>query len=263
MEWRSSIFSRERRAHLHTVIVLVVSVLFLLAGPQIAAITGDAVTTLFYYPFFKLRDKISNLTKTAEDNDALRASLVDLSARLQFCDEAAQENQRLRTLLGFVPPEGFKIIPAKIIMVSGAGIPNTVTINLGARNFIRENQTVIDRNGIAGRVAKVTDDYSTVYLLTEPRCRVAARVKRSRELGIIRFSMNRGMYLDNVPNKADVHVGDTIISSGLGGLFPEGLVIGVVNNVESPERGFFYEIGLTPAVNFNGLDELYVLARED
>jgi rod shape-determining protein MreC len=263
MEWRSSIFSREKRAYLHTFIVIVVSVAYLLAGPQISALTGNVATTLFYYPFFRLRDKISNLTKIAEDNEALRASLVELSARLQFSEETAQENRRLRTLLGFVPPPGFKIYPAKIIMVSGAGISNTVVINLGSKQMIRENQTIIDRNGIAGRVAKVMPDYSTVYLLTEPRCRVAARVKRSRELGIVRFSMRRGMYLDNVPRQADVHIGDTIISSGLGGLFPEGLSVGVVSSVESPERGFFSDIGIAPAVNFNGLDELYVLVQEN
>ena len=113
------------------------------------------------------------------------------------------------------------------------------------------------------RVALVMEDYSVVFLLTEPRCRVAARVKRSREQGIIRYSMNRGMYLDNLPQQGDVVVGDTVITSGLGGIFPEGLVVGVVSDVHLREKEFFYDISISPAVNFNGLDELYVLAREE
>jgi rod shape-determining protein MreC len=73
--------------------------------------------------------------------------------------------------------------------------------------------------------------------------------------------MDRGMFLDNCPRQGDVVVGDTVITSGLGGIFPEGLVIGMVTGVESPEKEFFYDISVDPAVNFNGLDELYILTR--
>jgi len=100
-----------------------------------------------------------------------------------------------------------------------------------------------------------------VYLLTEPRCRVAARVKRSREQGILRYELGRGMYLDNCPRQGDVVIGDTVLTSGLGGIFPEGLVIGTVKRVDTPEKEFFYNIAVEPAINFNGLDELYVLKR--
>lgn len=262
MDWRISLFSRDKRTHLHTAIVLILSVLFLFLGPQFAALTGNVFTTLFYYPFFKLRDKVSHLAATAEDNVSLRTSIVELTTKLQFYDEAMQENRRLKLLMEFVPPSGYRVLPAKIITVSGVGIPNTVQINLGSDQGLRENFTVIDPRGVAGRVAQVTPAHSMVYLLTEPRCRVSARVKRSRELGIIRFSMSRGMFLDNVPTQGDVRVGDTIISSGLGGLFPEGLIIGTVIDLDTPERGFFFDISLVPAVDFNALEELYVLVPE-
>ena len=168
---------------------------------------------------------------------------------------------RLRALLGFVPPVGFRIVPAEIIGVYGEGVPNTVLINLGAEDSILVNQTVVNQSGVAGRVARVMDDYSVVYLLTEPRCRVAARVKASREQGIIRYSMSHGMYLDNLPQHGEVVVGDTVVTSGLGGIFPEGLVIGALTGVTSPEKEFFYDITVRPAVNFNGLDELYILVQ--
>jgi rod shape-determining protein MreC len=262
MDWRSS-WLKEKRTLVHTVLVLVLSLAFLLSGERVRGFTGNIAVGLFYYPFHKLKNTVDRLNLTADDNAALSQSVVELSTRLQMYNEILEENRRLRSLLGFIPPAEFKIVPTEIVGVFGAGIPNTLAINLGAKDSIEVNQTVINRNGVAGRVARVMEDYSVVYLLTEPRCRVAARVKRSREQGIIRYSLERGMYLDNCPRRGDVIVGDTVITSGLGGIFPEGLVIGTVESIEAPEKDFFYIISVEPAVNFNGLDELYVLTKVD
>jgi rod shape-determining protein MreC len=260
MDWRSS-WLKEKKTLVHTCIVFLISLAVLLSGNKVSSAIGEVSVALFYYPFHKLKTTVNSLMVTARDNANLNASVVELSLRLQTYNEILEENRRLRALLGFVPPAGFKIVPTEIVGVYGAGIPNTVMINLGARDSVAVNQTVINRNGVAGRVARVMNDYSVVYLLTEPRCRVAARVKRSREQGIIRYNLEKGMYLDNCPRQGDVVVGDTVITSGLGGIFPEGLVVGTIESVAAPEKEFFYDIVIDPAVNFNGLDELYILSR--
>ena len=261
MDWHVS-WSKERKPLVHTVLVLVLSSALLFSGEWMTGPAANLALSLFYYPFHELRQNIERLSHAADDNAALSATVVDLSTRLQFYGEILEENRRLRTLLGFTPPLGFRIVPTEVVGVYGAGIPNTVVINLGAKNSLSVNQTVISRDGVAGRVAKVMNEYSVVYLLTEPRCRVSARVKRSREQGIIRYQLGRGMYFDNCPQGGDVVIGDTIITSGLGGVFPEGLVVGTVRSVESQEGDFFYDVALDPTVNFNGIDELYVLMME-
>lgn len=262
MDWRAS-WLKQKKTLVHTVIALALSIALLLSEQTAGKFIGNFVTTVFYYPFHKLKTTVTRLTRTADDAAALSATVVELSTRLQFYNETLEENRRLRALLGFVPPAEFKIVPTEIVGVFGDGVPNTVLINLGFNDSLRPNQTVINRNGVAGRVARVMNDYSVVYLLTEPRCRVAARIKRSREQGIIRYSAGSGMYLDNCPRQGDVRAGDTVITSGLGGIFPEGLTIGVVRRVEPREKEFFQDISVEPAVNFNGLDELYVLTRAE
>jgi len=261
MDWHSS-WLKEKKKSVHAVLALAISLAVLISGRPVTDFIGNLTTNLVYYPFHKLKSTINRLERSAEDNAALSASVVELSTRLQMYNETLEENRRLRTLLGFVPPRDFKIVPTEIVGVHGAGIPNTVIINKGANDSLLEDQTVINRNGVAGRVARVMPEYSVVYLLTEPRCRVAVRVKRSREQGIIRYDARRGMYMDNCPRQGDVVVGDTIITSGLGGIFPEGLVVGTVSEVEAPEKEFFYDISVEPTVNFNGLDELYILTRQ-
>jgi rod shape-determining protein MreC len=262
MDWRSS-WLRERKSFVHTVAAVVLAVALLASGRTVSSAIGNFVTPPFYYPFQKIKQVIGRMTQTAGENEALKTTVVELSNRLQFYNEIRAENERLRAMLGFIERAEYTVVPAEIISVIGSGIPNRVVINLGAADSIRENQTVINRNGVAGRVARVMDNYSVVYLLTEPRCRVAARIKRSREEGIIRYDISRSMYLDNCPQKSDVAVGDTVITSGMGGIFPEGLVIGTVHRIETPEKEFFYDISVDPAVNFNGLDELYILKRKE
>jgi len=258
MDWRSS-WLKERKTLVHALAAVLLSLAVLVSGEGLAVPAGNVTTLFFYYPFQKLKDALDAMKHTAEDNAALSATVVDLSTRVQFYNEILTENERLRAMLGFIERSQVTVLPAEIVNVEGPGIPNRVLINLGAADRIQRNQPVVNRDGLAGRVASVMSNYSLVYLMTDPRCRVAARDKRSREQGIIRYRLYRGMYLDNCPQHADVAVGDTIITSGLGGIFPEGLVIGIVTGVESPENDYFYNITIEPAVNFNGLDELYIL----
>ena len=262
MDWQTH-WLKDKQAWIHTAIAMLLAVLLLLVGGRTAEVVGNTTTRVFYYLFIRISNGLSILTAEERTIDDLNAKLTELSVRLQQYNEAIEENRRLRALLGFVPPPMFSLVPAEIVEVTGEGVPNTVIVNLGSDDSILVNQTVINQNGVAGRVARVMENYSVVYLLTEPRCRVATRIIRSREQGIIRFQLGRGMYLDNLPQGGDVVVGDTIVTSGLGGIFPEGLVIGVVAAVNAPEREFFYDISVEPAVNFNGLDELYILIQRD
>ncbi len=262
MEWRVPVFLKGRKAAIHTASALTISLIILIAGDGVSGLIANTVATVFYSPFRQINTTLARWEQAAGERDELRARVVELTSQLQFYHETVEENRRLRSLLGFRPPPGFRIVPAEIVGVYGSGVPSTVLINLGERNNIRANQAVITRTGVAGRVARVLSDYSVVYLITEPRCRVAARIQRSREQGIIRYSLKRGMYLDNVPRSGDVVVGDTVITSGLGGIFPEGLVIGEVVNVAAPENEFFFEVTVEPSVNVNGLDELYILVSE-
>ena len=89
-----------------------------------------------------------------------------------------------------------------------------------------------------------------------------ARIAQSREMGIIRFTISDGMILDNFPVQGTVNVNDTVLSSGLGRVYPPGLRVGVVSSVVRPELEPFCEITVTPFVNFHSLDELFVLRVE-
>ena len=203
-----------------------------------------------------MKNFFSGLVGVSEKNENLQAALVEASVRLSMLEEARLENNRLRAVLGFEPPPGYSLVPAKVISVTGDKIPIAAVINRGSKDSIFVDQAIINQVGLIGRIISVSYDYATVQLLTD---RVAARVAESREMGIVKYSLTEGMVLDNFPIQGTINPGDLILSSGLGGVYPAGLRVGTVKTVDYPVEEPFCKVTLTPAVNFNSIEELFIL----
>ncbi|MDF1543736.1 MAG: rod shape-determining protein MreC [bacterium] len=243
--------------HLSLIILLCLS---LIIGHSLLGQWSSQVTyTVFHYPFFKARASLEALLKAEEENAELRQALVDASVQVALLEEAQKENQRFRSVLGFEPPAAYEMSPAKIISVSGDVIPTHAVINKGARDSVSLYQAVINQQGLVGRVESVTLDFASVQLLTDAANRVASRLSSSRSMGIAKYGFATGMILDNVPVQSEVIVGDTVLSSGLGGVYPPGLVVGVVREVVRQEEEPFCDISIEPAVDFTTIDELFLL----
>ena len=254
----SNLFTKHFR-NIHFIsIILIVIVLFV--GEKIVnPFLNQAVSLVFYAPFAKIKNNYLELKSISEDNAHLSQALIDVSMKISFYEEAALENERLRSILGFEPPQNYSLLPAKVISISGEYTPITATINKGSNDSIWIDQPVINQEGLIGRVLSVSPDFSVVQLLTDPSNRVAARVVSSREMGIIKYNTNSGMYLDNFPTQGDIAIDDIIISSGLGGVYPAGLRVGTVTEVIKEELEPFYKVKISPASNFFSLEELFIL----
>ena len=258
MNWISNLFSRYwRNVHLGTVVLL--SVLLIIGIPTINRFVSEVAVGIFYYPFFKVESSIVELVGVRDENRRLRQMLVESLVQITALEEQKRENERLRAVLGFDPPPGYDLVPAKVISVASDKVPISAIVNKGSQDSVRVNQAVINEDGLIGRIIEVMPDFSTVQLLTDPANRVAVRVTESRDMGIAKFGISEGMYLDNFPIQGRVEPGNTVISSGLGGVYPGGLKVGTVRSVERPEDAPFCEVILDPTANFYSLDELFVL----
>lgn len=257
----TSLFAKHWR-NVHFLSIVLLSG-FLIIKPNLVAPTVNEVTVgVFYSLFATLKNSISELSMVAEENRQLRRNLTQAELTIAMCEEAGRENTRLRSVLGFEQPPGYSLLPAEVISISGDYFPLLAVINLGEDDSVYVDQPVINQQGLIGRIGSVSKNSATVQLLTDPSNRVAARVAASREMGIIKFSMPMGMVLDNFPIRGTIKVNDTILSSGLGGVYPPGLTVGFVKAVTRPELEPFCEIQVEPAANFYSLDELFVLKAE-
>ncbi len=210
-------------------------------------------------PFQGVSENIKRLVHTAETNEWLRKQLQEKEIEIAFAREALEQNARLRDSLGFPKREAYTLIPAEPKAIDPKRRDNALLVAVSENQEVRRDMAVVSLMGLVGKTTNVLGNTVTVELLTSPNCRVAARDQNTRALGIIKWNGGQMLYLDNVPIRDSVMVGDTIISSGLGGLFPAGLPIGIVEQVTNPERGFFKDIQVDPFVNFNRLDEVFIL----
>lgn len=258
MNWISNLFSRYLR-NVQFAVIAVLMIVLIVGNPKINGLVSDAAVGVFYYPFFKLKSSITDLVQVHDENLRLQEALVDASVNLSMLEEDRRENERLRAVLGFEPPVGYRLLPAKVISITSDRIPISAVINMGSGDSVKVNQPVINEDGLIGRISEVMPDYSTVQLLTDPTNRVAVRVAETREMGIAKYGISDGMIMDNFPIQAEVRAGDLIISSGLGGVYPAGLKVGTVSFVSRPEDAAFCDVRLEAAVNFNALDELFIL----
>lgn len=195
------------------------------------------------------------------ENDALRDQNLRLSLELLKLREAQLENARLHALLHFKSQQAAEksYIAARVIARNPARNANTILIDAGTNAGIQARLPVVTADGLVGRIVEVHGYTAIVQLLIDHNCRVSAVVQRhSRVNGIVSFE-DGTFYLKNVSLRGDIKVGDLIVSSGLGELFPKGLYVGQVVKVGDEVQGLFREVILAPGVNFHNLEEVFVL----
>ncbi len=261
MAWIAAMFHRNRRL-ISLILALILFWPIVLSPGRIRPIVGDIIASALYFPFSELKNYIHELSKVTEENRYLRLQVVEASLQLSAQAEAIRENRRLREFLGFEPPENFRVVPVKIISLLQNIYPVAAIINKGSNDSIAVDQPVINRFGLVGKVVEVMPEFSNVALLTDPSNPVSGRVADSRQIGIVRFSPEKGLYFDNLPADALFKTGDLIITSGLGGVYPAGLSIARIDSAAAEKGDILKTIWLTPAVNFFEIDELYVLISE-
>ncbi|MCP4703012.1 MAG: rod shape-determining protein MreC [candidate division Zixibacteria bacterium] len=258
MTWFSTVFNRNRR-FLNFGSAIIILLLITISGGVIRPLLGNIALSIFHYPFSELKNGIEGLNKVAEDNRNLKNSLTEASLQLNSLAEARRENFRLREFLGFEPPENFQVVPVRIVSLGHNQYPISAVINKGTNDSIKVNQPVINRFGLVGKIKEVMTEFSMVQLLTDPANAVSARIAESRQFGIVRYIHEEGMIFDNLPADASINKGDLIISSGLGGIYPSGLTIGVVDSVLAVRGEIKKSIWLKPGADFLEIEELYVL----
>lgn len=167
----------------------------------------------------------TTLTQLREQNQQLRKLLAD-------ADEYKTEVERLQGLLDVKSKTGVSGITAQVVGKSLDAWNQSVTINKGSADGITTGMSVMGSSGVVGQVSRTDANTSTVRLLTDPNSGAAVMIQSGRANGIVRGSLEGLLYLEDVPEDSIPVVGDVVITSGLGGSYVSGLVVGTVVSVE-------------------------------
>ena len=172
--------------------------------------------------------------------------------------ETELANTRLRNLLGFEQTIAEMAVAAEVIGKDPSAWFKTVIIDKGRADGLTTSLPVVMPQGIAGQVIEVSNHYSKVMLVIDRNSAVDALVQRTRARGVIKGDSTDRCRLEFVLRKSDVRVGDTVVSSGLDGVYPKGLRIGFVSEVIEHDADIFHEVIVTPFVDFEKLEEVLV-----
>jgi len=197
-----------------------------------------------------------------EENDRLREEIKKYQVVNSKYREAVATNVRLEKLLELketLPP------PTLTALIQGRDPSlwfKTLTVNRGTADGVTKGMPVVTVEGVVGHVLESTAHYAKVLQANDPNSAIEVLIQESRVQGIIKGT-GSGYRLHYVLKNNDVKVGDRVVTSGLGGVFPKGLPVGTVSSVVSNRRGMFLDIDVTPAVNFDRLEHVIIILKSD
>jgi rod shape-determining protein MreC len=206
---------------------------------------------------------VKTLEQLEVENQQMSVELKELKATNQTLRDMEQENNKLRKALQYRERATFKLLPARIVARDASTWWQTVKIDKGADDGVQTDMAVLTEDGLVGKVTTVTNNLSTVVLIADETCKVAAMVEGTREQGIVRgertsTSVMPEIGLGFLSKNANLVSGQKVYTSGVGGVYPSGVLIGGIKKFESrPLDGY---ATIVPAVDLANLQDVFVVA---
>lgn len=206
----------------------------------------------------KMRQDAVSRGQLLRDNEELRNTLLTTNAQLLRLQATANENARLRALLGMVQSGDMQVQLAPILNIDLDPTRQRLLLAAGSRSGVRGGQTVIDAGGVLGQVIAVQPHTATVLLLTDPSHAIPVEVVRNG-VRLVAYGQGEHLVLGNIPRTADVQVGDRVQTSGLGGRFPAGFPVGTVTQLRLDDSRALLVGDLAPAAALDRGQEVLLL----
>ena len=202
---------------------------------------------------------VGNDSKLKKENEELTAKVGDLESQLASLQEAKLQNDALRAQLNFVQTTGYQLVHANIISQDPTNYQQFFTIDRGTSSGIERGMTVISQGLLVGRIIETTPTSAKVYLITDYNSAVPVLAQSTRASGIVRGQRGFGLLLDMVPQTEGLQTDDTLITSGFGGDYPKGLVVGRVGEIRKRDAEVYQTAEIRPAVDFRKLESVFII----
>ena len=214
-------------------------------------------------------DFFINFSKVKQENEELAAKNAELENKLIEYNRMKEENTTLREMFDYSQAnQNYNYLGCNIVGYSGGNISNGYIIDKGINDGVKKDMIVITPAGLVGKVTKSESNYSIVQTILNENIAVASMVESTRETtGILQGitdSKNKNLtMLSNIPIDSEIKEGDVILTSGLGGMYPQEIRIGEVVSVEVDSVGIMKKAIVKPYVDFNKLEGLFVVVPKE
>lgn len=203
-----------------------------------------------------------DLIGVRHENLKLRGRLARLNAERARTVELEAENRRLAAMLDLKETLGLDAVAVDVIGSDATGLSRTLVIARGSNGGLKADMAVLSSEGVVGKLIAVSPHASRVLLIDDHNSALDAFDQRSRARGIIAGVPDDGLTMKYVDRADDLKSGDPVVTSGLDGIFPRGLLVGYVGSVRREGPGLFLNVDVTPAVNFRRLEQVLVVTQQ-
>jgi rod shape-determining protein MreC len=234
------------------------------AAQEIVLNVSVPVVDVIGYPFRSVRRAwkiIAENRKLQSENTVLKSRVATLEREYSATRDLQARNRQLEELVNLGQEYNYEVIAARIVLKDDLGWSKTIIIDRGRRDGIVPNMAVVSGAGLVGKIIEAGYAYSRALLIIDRSFKVGARLRVSRNTGILEGRGAKQLVLNYLPHDAGATPGDEVVTSGLGGLFPAGYLIGTVTKTVFEEYGFYQFASIDPAVDFNTLEFVAVIKR--
>ena len=213
--------------------------------------------------FVYLYTSITDIFTLQSQVQVLRDRIAELSGAALEYEQLSAENERLRALLNEAPTDEYPLEYAEIVSKDPQNFYTTIVINKGSAHGIVVGMPVISYQngykGLVGKVVEVRRYNSRIY----QRSQISVMLESSRTTGIMvgQSPKSTQTHLQYIDLQMDVEEGERVVTSGMGGVFPKGILVGTIFKVEKKNYGLFHDLYVEPAVNFSTLENVYVIKK--
>jgi len=193
------------------------------------------------------------------DNRRLRLQNLDLSDKVNQNTLAVRENERLRKLLELKENKSYSVVSATVIGRDMDRVVNSLILDVGRRDGVRRNMACVTADGLVGRIYDVYPSSSSVLIIADIKSRISAMVENEEAFGIISWDGGKNLKMYGLPLINNVKPGQRVYTTGDGGVFPRGILVGTVGRKPIREVEIYASLNIEPAVDFSRVHELFVL----
>lgn len=202
---------------------------------------------------------VEDLTASGQTLSELEASNATLAQMVVELEEYRQEALRLEALIGLHDAYGFTSVSAHVTGYSSDSYNRIITIDAGTASGVSTGQPVMGATGVVGQVISTSVYSSQVRLINDAQSGVAVMLQSSRSEGILTGSVDGVLYLEGVDETTTITEGEAVITTGLGGGYFRGLVVGTVSKVEQRQGDATRTIVVTPNASLDSISEVLVV----
>ncbi|MFQ6672238.1 MAG: rod shape-determining protein MreC [Candidatus Tectimicrobiota bacterium] len=202
-----------------------------------------------------------NLVGVQAENETLKGELQAMRAENSRLLEENLKFHRLQKLLAIQRNASELLVLANVVGLDTTTWSNVVMVDRGEDDGVAKEMIVVSADGLVGRVIQTSPKVSKVLVLTDFRHAVDALVQRTRDRGVVVGWDRSSGLMKYIPLEAEIEVGDRVVSSGMGGLYPKGLVIGTITRVTTSSGGLHQEAIVRPSTDLDRLEEVFIIAK--